>query len=99
MNIARLFYSVAENLCLVLFAFWLLFYRVMVFDLGDAGKRYFHDLATGALDLHARRSQRLSHLHAAHGAAHSLAVKGYDLNVVFSLQRLHRRQRFGYFHF
>lgn len=71
----------------------------MVLDLGDDGKRYLDDLAAGALDLHTRRCQRLSRLHATHGAAHALAVKGYDLNVIFSVQRLQRRQRFGYFHF
>lgn len=55
----------------------------MVLDLGDGGKRYLDDLAAGALDLHARRSQRLGRLHTPHGAAHTLAVKGDDLNVVF----------------
>ena len=74
-----------STFCLVPTAFCLLFYWVMVLDLGDAGKRNLNDLAAGAFDLHARRGQRLRRFHTANGAAHALAIEGYDLNVVFSI--------------
>lgn len=80
-------------------AWCLLIHRVVVLDLGDGGKWNLNDLAAGAFDLHARRGQRLRGFHTAHSAAHALAIEGYDLNVVFSVERLQRRQRFCYFHF
>ncbi len=58
---------------------------VVVFDFGDRGKRYLDDLAIGAFYLHAWSGECLSGFHAPDNAPHALAVKRYDLNIVFAV--------------
>ncbi len=71
----------------------------MIDDFRDGGKRYFDDLAVGHFHLEARRRQCLCSLHAADDAAHAIAVRGNDLYVVLTVERLECCEGFGYFHF
>ena len=78
--------------------FCLLRTGVMVFNFGDRRKRYFDDLAVSAFYLDAWGGECLSGFHAPDNASHALAIKSYDLNIVFAVQRLKGRKCFSNFH-
>src|SRR5713226_693735 len=71
---------------------------IVIDDFDDRRERDLHNLAVGAFDLDARRGQRLSCFHAAHDAAHALAIPRHNLNVAFAVERSQRRQGLGDFH-
>jgi hypothetical protein len=71
---------------------------IVIDDLGDGVESDFDDLAVGALDFDAGFGESLRRLHAFDDAAHARAVLGYDLYVVFAVERLQGSERFNYFH-
>src|SRR5712692_576517 len=71
---------------------------IVIDDLDDCRERNLHNLAVGAFDLDAWRGQRLGCFHAAHHAAHALAIPRHNLNVAFAVKRSQRRQGLGDFH-
>jgi hypothetical protein len=70
----------------------------MVFNLGDRRKWNFDYLTIRAFDLYAGSCEGLSGFHAANDAPHSMAVKRYNLNVIFAVQRLQGRECLCDFH-
>lgn len=70
----------------------------MIFDFGDRREWDLHDLAVGALDLDAGSGERLGGFHAFNCAAHSPAISCNNLDVVFTVKRLQRRECLSYFH-
>ncbi len=71
----------------------------MISDLRDIRERDLDDLAAFALDLYAGGGQGLRRLHALDDAAHALAVRGHDLDIVLAVKWLKRSQGFGDFHY
>src|SRR5205807_8490523 len=71
---------------------------IVIDDFGNRRERNLYDLAVGALDLDARRRQRLRRFHAAHDAADAVALLRHDLNIAFAVEWLKRCQRPGDFH-
>jgi len=70
----------------------------VVYDLNDCYERYLDYFTVGTLDLDARLGQCLGCFHAAHGSPNARAVVRNYLDVVFTVERLERRQSFSYFH-
>ncbi len=71
----------------------------MINDFRDGREWYLDDFAVGYLHLEAWCRQCLCCFHAANDAAHSIAVRRYDLYVVLSIERLECCEGFGDFHF
>lgn len=72
--------------------------RIVILDLGDRRKRYLHYLPVRAFHLDAGSCESLSGFHAANDAPHALAIHRYNLNIIFSVQRLQGCEGFSYFH-
>jgi hypothetical protein len=70
----------------------------MVYDFDDVGEGYFDDFAVGALHFDAGLGESLRGLHAADYAAHTAAVFGHYLYIVFAVERLQCCQGFCNFH-
>lgn len=72
--------------------------NVVIFDLGDRREGDLYDLAIGAFDLHAGSGECLGGFHTFNCSAHSPSVSCNNLDVVFTVKRLQRRECFGYLH-
>ena len=72
--------------------------RIEVYYFGDTGECNLNDFAVCALNLNARRCQGLRSFHTTNYAPDTLAVGGYDLDVIFAVQGLKGRKGLGYFH-
>jgi hypothetical protein len=71
---------------------------IVILDLSYRGKRYLDYLAVRAFHLDAWGCECLGGLHAANDATHAFASNCNNLNIIFTVKRLQRREGFSYFH-
>jgi hypothetical protein len=67
----------------------------MVFDLSNFGKWNFHYITVRTFHFYAGCGQSLGCLQAANLPAHTFAVRGYNFDVAFAVERLKRFKRFA----
>lgn len=61
---------------------------IMIFDLGNVGKRYFDEFAIRALYLDAGSGECLGCLHATHDATDTAAINHDNLYIIFAVEWL-----------